>query len=65
MSTYEVIILECNGNSLHVADGVQSEEIDADGQYELMKKKRDSNKSIPTCISSVSFSLQLIRVDLS
>lgn len=65
MFTYEVKILECNLNSLHVADGVQSEEMDADSQYELMKQKRDSNKSIPTCISSVSFSLKLISVDLS
>ncbi|KAK1368320.1 hypothetical protein POM88_034412 [Heracleum sosnowskyi] len=34
------------------AEGVQSEESDADSQYELMKQKRDTNKSIPTCISS-------------
>lgn len=35
-----------------LGEGVQYEEMDADSQYELMKQKRDSNKSIPTCISS-------------
>lgn len=35
-----------------LGEGVQSEEMDADRQYELMKQKRDSKNSIPTCISS-------------
>ena len=64
MSAYGVMILECNHHSLHVAEGVQSQEMEADSQYELLKQKRDTNKSIPTCISSVSFYLQLVTVDL-
>ncbi|KAL8106680.1 hypothetical protein AgCh_023433 [Apium graveolens] len=45
-------------------DGVQSEELDADSQYELMKKKRDSNKSIPTCISSNQLQLSAEGIGL-
>lgn len=56
MCTYKVLILECNRKSVHLAEGVQSEEMNADRQYELMKQKRDKNETFPTCISSVSFS---------
>ncbi|KAL1834871.1 hypothetical protein ACET3Z_004522 [Daucus carota] len=35
-----------------LGEGVQSQEMEADSQYELLKQKRDTNKSIPTCISS-------------
>ncbi|XP_017239148.1 uncharacterized protein LOC108211937 isoform X1 [Daucus carota subsp. sativus] len=35
-----------------IGEGVQSQQMEADSQYELLKQKRDTNKSIPTCISS-------------